>query len=186
MSYGITGLFVGLLILLLIVGLLLLRASQQTYESTGMPEGEVVYDDSGAWQKQEKPLMSRKYGLVGRPDYLVTVTEKVDGRKQQIVIPVEVKSRTRPPEPYDSHILQLATYCLLIEDQYKQRPPYGYIRYANATIKIPYTESLRNQVLTAAEDIRRARDAQNVARSHNQFGRCRGCGYRDACGDQAL
>lgn len=182
MIYGI----VGLLILLLVVGLLFLRASQQTHESTGMPEGEVVYDDSGAWQKQEDPLISRRYGLVGRPDYLVTVTEKVDGRKQQIIIPVEVKSRARPPEPYDSHILQLATYCLLVEDHYKQRPPYGYIRYANATIKIPYTDRLRNQVLFAAEAIRRARTAPNVDRSHNQPGRCRGCGYRNACDDQAL
>lgn len=177
---------IGLLILLLVVGLLLLRASQQTHESTGMPEGEVVYDDSGAWEKQEQPLLSRRYGLVGRPDYLVTVTEKIDRRNQQIIIPVEVKSRKRPPQPYDSHILQLATYCLLVEDHYKQRPPYGYIRYANATIKIPYTESLRNRVLAAAEAIRKARRAPTVDRSHDQFGRCRGCGYRDACGDAAL
>jgi len=147
---------IGLLILLLVVGLLLLRASQQTHESTGMPEGEVVYDDSGAWEKQEQPLLSRRYGLVGRPDYLVTVTEKIDRRNQQIIIPVEVKSRKRPPQPYDSQI------------------------------KIPYTESLRNRVLAAAEAIRKARRAPTVDRSHDQFGRCRGCGYRDACGDAAL
>lgn len=177
---------VGVLIVLLVIGLLLLRASQRTHERTGMPEGEVVYDDSGAWKKQEDPLLSRRYGLVGRPDYLVTVQEKEGRCTQEFVIPVEVKSRTRPPEPYDSHILQLATYCLLVEDHYKQRPPYGYIRYANATIKIPYTEMLRNKVLDAAEDIRRARGAADVARSHDQFGRCRGCGYRDACGDQAM
>ncbi len=51
----------------------------------------------------ERPLRSRRYGLVGRPDYLV---QTCDGGKS-FVVPVEVKSRRRPSQPSANHTLQL-------------------------------------------------------------------------------
>jgi len=175
-----------LIALLLLLGLALLWLGRATRQQTGMPVGQVIYSDVGQWQKQEKPLLSRRFGLVGRPDYLVTVRETKRGRRRTVTIPVEVKSRPAPPTVYDSHMLQLATYCLLVEDYFKQRPPYGLVRYADATIKVPFTNGLRRQVLHAAEAIRRHRRAADVARQHNDPGRCHGCGYRHACGDKAL
>lgn len=173
-------------LLLFCVGTLVLWRGRGLRQQTGMPVGEVVYDDSGAWEKQEAPLLSRRFGLVGRPDYLVRITEGKRGRQQEWIIPVEVKSRTSPGSAYDSHILQLATYCLLVEDHFKQRPPHGLLRYADATFKIPFTDALRQAALDAAEAIRHSRRAHDVARQHQDPARCRGCGYRHACGAQAL
>jgi CRISPR-associated exonuclease Cas4 len=152
--------------------------------------GEVIYRDTDAWQQVEEPLLSRRYGLVGRPDYLVQTEEK--GRK--FTIPVEVKSRKRPPALYENHVLQLAAYCLLIEDKYQTTPPYGLLHYADATLKIPFTDQLRDQVLAAADGIRGAQRrepsggqrAAAVSRSHTDGGRCRNCGYLLSCGEQAL
>jgi CRISPR-associated exonuclease Cas4 len=127
-------------------------------------------------------LISRRYGLVGKPDYLVRVV--VEGRS--IPIPVEVKSRRRPERTPEGHRLQLATYCLLVEDQMHMRPPYGLLRYADDTLRIPYTDDLRRQVLDAADAIRRARTATDVHRQHEEPARCQGCGYRHACGNEAL
>jgi CRISPR-associated exonuclease Cas4 len=169
-------------ILSAVLGLVLLRLGRRTREETGLPAGEVVYSDTGAWQQVEEPLISRRYGLVGRPDYLVKVREK--GREH--TIPVEVKSRKRPPQPDESHVLQLAVYCLLVEERFEGTPPYGLLRYADTTFKIPFTEALRKEVIQAAAAIRTSRRAPNVLRNHSEVGRCRRCGYQMGCGEQAL
>jgi len=167
---------------LLAVGTLLFWRGRAGWRQTGLPAGEVVYSDTGQWEKQEEPLISRHYGLLGRPDYLVRVAEG----GETFSVPVEVKSRRRPSAPYASHILQLATYCLLVEDVLKVRPPYGLLRYADATLRIPYTDELRAQVLGIADAIRSARSAENLKRDHQDATRCRHCGYRRACGAEAL
>jgi CRISPR-associated exonuclease Cas4 len=142
----------------------------------------VVYQDTGDWQRVEKPLLSRRFGLVGRPDYLVQVKE---GGKT-ITVPVEVKSRKRPRTLPEGHLLQLAAYCLLVEERFQTPPPYGLLRYADATVKIPFTPKLRSQVLQTVEAIRQAQGASEVARNHRDPERCRRCGYQLGCGSQAL
>jgi CRISPR-associated exonuclease Cas4 len=164
------------------VGLTLLALGRRAWLTTGIPMGEVVYSDTDKWQPVEEPLLSRRYGLVGRPDYLVKVRES--GRDW--TIPVEVKSRKRPPAADEGHVLQLAAYCLLVEERYNATPPYGLLRYADATLKIPFTQTLRSAVLQAADAIRNSRRAPDVLRSHAEAGRCRRCGYLPACGAQAL
>ena len=168
--------------LLILLGFWLIRRGQATYARTGLPVGDIVYHDTGAWEKVERTLINRQYGLIGKPDYLVQVTEQ--GRSW--MIPVEVKSANRPLSPHVGHVLQLATYCLLVEATYAQTPPYGLLRYANATLRIPFTAALRQEVLAAAEAIRRDQRASHVKRSHHEVGRCRACGYQHQCGDQQL
>jgi CRISPR-associated exonuclease Cas4 len=164
------------------LGLLLLWLGRRAQRQTGLPVGEVIYNDTGAWQRVEEPLLSRKYGLVGKPDYLVQVTIK----GSTLTVPVEVKSRKRPPVLLEYHALQLGAYCLLVEEHFQQTPPYGLLRYADATVKVPFDERLRAQVLTAADSIRRDQNAHDVRRSHGEAGRCQQCGYQHACGEQRL
>jgi len=168
--------------MLVLLGLFLLWWGRRRRVATGLPAGDVIYSDTGLWQEVQQPLLSRRFGLVGRPDYLVQVKEN----GKQTTVPVEVKSRRRPSHPLDGHILQLGAYCLLVEDHYKQKPPYGLLHYADATLRIPFDDSLRHAVLDTADAIRRARRAPDVARQHDDPARCRGCGYAHACGDQAL
>lgn len=171
-----------LALLIAALGVLVLWWARRKRKETGLPRGEVIYSDTSDWQTPEKPLFSRRYGLVGRPDYLLRAVE--DG--VDVTIPVEVKSRKRPSEPYPSHILQLITYCLLVEDNFGVRPPYGLLHYADATLRIDYTDSLRQQVLDIASAIRAARQAEDVSRQHADPNRCRSCGYRHACGEESL
>ena len=172
----------ALALLLALLGGLLLWLGRRQRQSSGLPVGTVLYQDTEEMEAQERPLHSRRYGLVGRPDYLVRTRE----RGRNYVVPVEVKSRRRPAQPYASHILQLAAYCLLVEDNFDAAPPYGLLRYSDATLQIPYTDELRVRVLDTAAEIRRARRAAEVGRSHSEPRRCAGCGYRSACGGEAL
>lgn len=167
---------------LLVAGLALLWWARRAQRQSGLPAGEIVYSDTGAEKAVVEPLISRRYGLVGKPDYLVEVVQ--GGRR--LIVPLEVKSRRRPPEPQEGHILQLATYCLLVEDVYGVRPPHGFLRYTDATIAIPFSNELRNSVLEAAAAIRRSRTKASVGRSHNDPGRCARCGYIESCGAEAL
>jgi CRISPR-associated exonuclease Cas4 len=169
-------------LILLAAGLALLWWSRRARLRTGLPGGQVVYSDTGAEQAVLEPLISHRYGLVGKPDYLVEV---VHGRSR-LVVPLEVKSRKRPPVLHEGHVLQLATYCLLVEDVYGVRPPHGYLRYVDATIAVPFTNDLRQAVLEAAAAIRKARTQANVPRSHQEAGRCGRCGYIASCGAEAL
>jgi CRISPR-associated exonuclease Cas4 len=119
---------------------------------------------------------------VGKPDYLV---ETAQGQRR-MVLPVEVKSGKQPSSPHAGHVLQLATYCLLVEDIYGVRPSHGYLRYADATIAIPFSNELRQAVIEAAAAMRKARTQTDVRRSHQDAGRCARCGYLASCGAEAL
>lgn len=155
-------------------------------QATGLPAGAVVYSDTGKEEAVLEPLVSHRFGLVGKPDYLVEITGASPVQGRRIVVPLEVKSRRRPRAADPGHVLQLAAYCLLVEDQYGCRPPHGYIRYADATVEVPYTNELRSAVLAAMQAMRKERRAADVPRSHQDAERCRRCGYLAGCGAEAL
>jgi CRISPR-associated exonuclease Cas4 len=176
------SLLLVLALLLLAAGLGLVWRARRARRSTGLPRGQIVYSDTGAEQAVLQPLVSHRYGLVGKPDYLVEVAHG----KGRMVVPLEVKSRRQPPAPHRGHLLQLATYCLLVEDVYGVRPPHGYLRYADATLAIPFSNELRQAVIDAAAGIRRARAQADVRRSHQEPALCAACGYTAGCGADAL
>jgi CRISPR-associated exonuclease Cas4 len=160
-------------------GLALWLWGRRRQRATGVPFGAVIYNDTSAEQAVREPLISRRYGLVGKPDYLVAATPAGQGTP----IPVEVKSRRAPVQPLESHVLQLAAYCLILEDLHGAAPSHGILRYADRAFTIPFTPDLRRAVLDAAAGIRAARRAADPAqRSHQESARCVHCGYRSACG----
>ncbi len=171
-----TPFLLALVLLLLGLGLFFLARRQR--KESGLPAGEIIYTDAGDWRRNDRPLFSNRYRLVGKPDYLV--------RQGRMIIPVEVKSaRLRGRPPHDSHKMQLAAYCLLVEDALGVRPDYGILRYADATIRLDYTDALRRELLAAMTAMRRAAALPDIPRSHDDPARCHFCGYRESC-DEAL
>lgn len=144
--------------------------------SSGLPAGKVIYADTSSWGKVQKPLYDSRLGLTGRPDYLV----EQDG----VVIPVEVKSAAAPASPYDSHIYQLAAYCLLVTSTTGKRPPYGILKYRNRTFSVDFTPELEQELMLLLEDIRVREKRSNIPRSHDDPNRCRRCGYRGICAER--
>ena len=145
---------------------------------SGIPlQAKVVYSDTGAWKKVEKPLFSPRYMLTGRPDYLVMM--------QGVRIPIEVKPNRVASAPRPGDTLQLAAYGLLIQEEFGSTPPYGLLKYRDALFQIEFTPELRAHLLEVLNLMRGDLDAVEVARDHADGARCRACGYRSACG-QAL
>jgi CRISPR-associated exonuclease Cas4 len=160
-------------LLLFLLALVILWYSTRQRQQAGLPGGRIIYTDTRGWGKLERPLYDQALGLTGKPDYLVQ-------QKGQI-IPVEVKTGRAPDAPYDSHIYQLAAYCLLVEKTYGKRPPYGIVHYSDRDFAVDFTPELEASLLDLLAEMRRDEARKDVDRSHEQAARCARCGFRRIC-----
>ena len=166
---------------LLFLAILLMWLASRKQRETGLPSTRVIYTDTDRRGKVEIPLFDEQLKLTGKPDYLAI--------KENIPIPVEVKSGWAPAAPYDGHIYQLAAYCRLVEKTHNKRPPYGIIQYRNRSFALDYTPQMEAHLFDLLAEMRRdERDTgsrREINRSHENPARCARCGYRSIC-DQNL
>jgi CRISPR-associated exonuclease Cas4 len=169
-----SGLTVSVVIIIIAVaGLLLLRARIMQEES-GLPQGQVIYSDTGTWFRNEEPLHSTESRLVGKPDYLV---HQENGE----IIPVEIKSGKAPPSPWPGHILQLISYCRMVDDVYGVRPSYGILQYSDDAFTVEYTAELEADLLNLMQEMRCDHQEDEINRSHDVTLRCQACGFKEKC-----
>ena len=170
----------GIALCIAAAGLLMRRAAQDEAQ-TGLPlaHTQVVYSDSGAWEKMPRNLKSEEFGLIGKPDYVL--------RTAAGIVPVEVKPLRRASQPYASDILQLAAYCLLLEEETGIAPRYGLLRYASQTFKIAWDEPLRQELLQTLDEMRDLQEwpallnGQMPPPQHDMTVRCDSCGFHQLC-----
>jgi CRISPR-associated exonuclease Cas4 len=167
----------ALLGFLLALALALLALAKYQRRRSGLPEGEVIYEDASGLASA--PLSSKRANLTGKPDYLLRDPE---GN----LIPVEVKSGDAPPGglPYESHVMQLAVYFFLIEDALKSEAPYGLIRYRNRTVRVNNTDQLRRRLFAALAQMRSLLARGEAHRDHEQASRCARCSMIHACDER--
>lgn len=128
-----------------------------------------IYSDHT--EKVVKPFFSKEHLLVGKPD---SILHTKDG-----LVPVEVKSSKRPGQPYFSHVMQLISYCLLVEVN-REKPKRGLIQYRDGEpFVVEYTDELKDRLLEILSEMRmciRAKKApvlEDVNRN-----KCRACKYK--------
>jgi len=168
----------GIVFILFAAILWLFLQSRQMRSKSGVPPGNIIYTDTGTWFPNAEMLVARDVRLVGKPDYLV---EQDDGS----IVPVEVKSGRAPSEPWEGHVLQLAAYCLLVEEKYGARPEYGIIQYQDRAFAVDYTDDLEEDLLDLLTDMRQDQFEYDLDRDHNEWQRCQRCGMNAYC-DQRL
>jgi CRISPR-associated exonuclease Cas4 len=168
-------LYAGLLLLSLSLALFFISGIQR--RASGLPGGRVIYSDTRAWGRVEKPLFDKDLGLTGMPDYLVEQNGKI--------IPIEVKTGRTPEAPYDSHIFQMAAYCYLVHKTTGKRPPHGILHYPTRDFAVDYTPRLEYALLDLLASMRIDGQRAEIRRSHEDEQRCRRCGFRQGC-DQRL
>lgn len=168
-----TEIAVALIVLALAALLLGLRLRART----GLPWARVLASDVGLGRQLDRPLYARRHRLTGKPDYII--------ERRGAQIPVELKPGRSAPRPYESDLMQLAAYCLLIEETSGAAPPYGLLRYADATFRLDYTDAVRDELLAILDEMRDLLEAEDAARSHDEARRCAGCGFAATC-DESL
>lgn len=137
----------------------------------GVTKGNVAYVDHP--MARSEVLESARHGLRGRPDYVIAEGESL--------IPVEVKTGRTPRGPLFSHILQVAAYCLLVEETSGKAPPHGIIKYEGASHEIEYNPDLRKLILGKLDEMRAALAKGEARRNHNRPGKCIHCSRREGC-----
>jgi len=168
-----------LFLISIIAAILAWLLGRPRFAQTGLLALKIRYANVGTIYQQPS-LISARYGLSGRPDYLIRVD---DG-----VVPVELKSGRSPRSgrPYEGHMLQLAAYCLLVEDVCQAFVPYGLLQYEDRCIRVEYTSSLRRDLLGTLQEMRTAKRGGEPHINHNCPAKCRSCGFREVCGEGLL
>ncbi len=132
----------------------------------------MVYSDL---DRPAKALFSKRYGIAGKPDYIVK------DASINAIIPVEVKSG-QAKKPYNNHVLQLAAYCLLVEENYNKPVPYGIIVYADGRQhRVYFNEALRSDLLGTVQEMRIMLRDKRHYRGNDHKERCRFCSLQAEC-----
>jgi CRISPR-associated exonuclease Cas4 len=152
------------------------KTAEKLRSEHGIRSGAIEYVD--ALDNSSKMLSSEKYGLQGRPDYIL--------KKDEGLVPVEVKTGRTPKGPLFSHIMQLAAYCLLVEENYKSSPPYGIIKYSNIEHEIEYDEDLRKILISKMDDMRKVLKSGEAHRNHKRESKCKFCSRREICPEKLV
>jgi len=152
---------VVIVLLVLIVLLKLTKVPKQVYMN------KTAYSDHR--EKVSKAFYSSKYDLTGKPDYILHTK---DGP-----LPLEIKNTKRPKKPYFSHVMQLVSYCLLMEEDGK-KPKYGFIQYKGGkAFSVSYTDKMKEKLISIMNKMKKINSKPKARRSY----RCDKCGYFGDC-----
>jgi CRISPR-associated exonuclease Cas4 len=168
---------IGVWVILIVCGAIFTARSRRSYKYVrrirkeyGIPEGRIVYTDL---DKPAEPLFSEQFRLTGKPDFIVNFKGQY--------IPVEVKTGVTD-SPYRNHVLQLAAYCLLVEEKYNEVIPFGVLVYGGGRqFRIPFESFLKGQVITIMEEMRTKLASGTIQRNHNLIAKCKYCSMRVHC-----
>ncbi|MEM2191490.1 MAG: CRISPR-associated protein Cas4 [Archaeoglobaceae archaeon] len=159
------------MIWIVLVVLVFVLALYMLMEKRMLPLGKITYNDVS---RVEKPLYSKTLAIAGKPDFILKRGDKL--------IPVEYKSSKKPKKPYRSHILQLAAYCWLVEENYNMKCPYGYIIYGKTRFKVKYDDRLRRELMDTVGQMREfLKLSITDASQRKNERRCKSCLLREGC-----
>lgn len=162
------------LIILVICKIFLTKSIKKKNTSFNIRNYHIFYADKKMDDDRvisSKLLYSRKYNLKGKPDYIL----KHD--KKDIYIPVELKSGSikDAKAPHKGDLLQLATYFLIIEDEYNYKPKYGKIIYSDYMFIIKNKKIYKKEVLDTVYKMRVMLNTGKSSEVSASFNKCKHC-----------
>ena len=139
-------------------------------ESNKIQGGKITYSDLN---KPGETFFSKKYMLAGKPDYIV--------KRKNRYLPVEVKTGNYD-QPQFNHVLQLAAYCHLLEENYGGFVPYGILVYSDKDyFRIPFDPRIRYELESTIKKMWNVLKTGRVIVNHSDFRKCQTCSMRRHC-----
>lgn len=158
---------IGIIVFSFFLFLIFRNLSRRIKDENKLPSGNIFRTDLN---KPSRALVSDKYRLIGKPDYLLNINDEI--------IPVEFKSSSSN-KVKEGHVLQLASYCLLVQECYNKKVKYGILDYNGTKYEIPFTEDLKNELLKVLFEIRSVKE--KPLRNHENKAKCLNCSYNYGC-----
>ncbi len=184
LSFVIAALWLGGAVIFFIKGSSERKEAKTGLVKMSLPEKSRILqiDDIGSGNRG-KPMVSKRHYLIGSPDILI----EENGRK----IPVEIKTGKAPPKPHFSHIMQLSVYLILVDMNFHQETPYGYIEYipkkgSRKRHLIEWDMMTKALVLSKVSEIREGERKGEAHRNHSREGKCRYCSRRIGCPERLV
>ena len=154
----------------IIISKIIQRKIEKLKDKYNIPSGKITYQDLNIIAK---PFFSKRYRISGKPDYIVKINN--------CYIPIEVKSSVYK-EPKKNHILQLAAYCQLLEENFESFVPYGILIYSDSSKhKIPFDPKIRFEFESSIKDMRHIMKTGKITRNHNDLFKCKNCSMHQYC-----
>ena len=160
--------------ILLIISVILKIGTSKIKHHYQIPKGNIVYEDLN---KPARILSSRKYPLVGKPDYIM--------KQRQFFIPIEVKTGKHQTARHH-HIMQLASYCQLVSEEYQCTVPYGILVYFDTKkqFPIPFDTNIQQQLFHTFDGMNKIIQ-ENDPFTHSMYNvdenKCRSCSMKTYC-----
>ena len=148
------------------------RLIEEHERALDLPEGDLAYEDIDGLGEA---LISDQVPLLGKPTYVVRQT---DGR----LTPIEVKNtELNELKPASQHVVQIAAYCLILEDYAELPPLYGIVRYSDREFEVEYTPALRKKVIRLLEEMALCNERQPPPLQKQKVTKCRACIFQPVC-----
>ena len=138
-------------------------------EKRRLGKGTITYIDD---LNNAPLLVDEELCIRGRPDYIIFR----DGEH----IPVEEKTGRTPQGPYFSHIMQMAAYIILVQ-QNMGKSTKGLIKYEYVDHEIVLDGKTKKTFIEIRNRLDDAIRSGIVHRNHNRAGKCKGCSRREDC-----
>ena len=135
-----------ILMILFVLFIIFLLILKRTKVPSSVYRNKIKYSDHA--EKPAQPFFSYKYGLVGKPDYILHTK---DG-----LIPLEIKSTPKPNEPYFNQVMQVIAYCLLLEEKTGIAPKYAFLQHKGSrdNFCIKYTQERKEFLIKTLNEMR--------------------------------
>jgi len=165
-------LFLFFSFLLIFISLIIKKRAVSVKKKHLIQNGKIRYSDL---YHPQKALHSKSLPLSGKPDYIIS-------NKKNEYIPVEVKTgyHLKPKKP---HIMQLISYCHLVQETYGKMVPYGILVYYDTKLqfKIPFSDEYHS-ILSSTIDRMYDHMSQNIVScNHNNVDKCLNCSMKESC-----
>jgi CRISPR-associated exonuclease Cas4 len=97
-------------------------------------------------------------------------------------VPIELKLNVQhATAPYSNHQIQIAAYCLLLEDYFVQPPTHGILRYADRDFTIEYTPAMRKKVVRLLSQMALCNEQAAPQLARQRVAKCRACTFQSIC-----
>jgi CRISPR-associated exonuclease Cas4 len=100
------------------------------------------------------------------------------------IMPVEIKTGKAPKEGvWEGHLIQIAAYMMLLEDQFNKKADEGVVDYINEKIKrtVKMNPFLREEVIKLKDKVKRLLNSTQVPEMCRHEKKCDKCGIREEC-----